>query len=89
MGMVKIIGGVLSLIVGVMGLIVPIMPGWPFIALGVSLLLGHAGWQRLKAGVKKHCKWICRTKVAKKRAVGSKQAAKAPVKARSKKTSAQ
>lgn len=91
MGGVKIVGGICCLIVGLIGIILPVIPGLAFIAIGLSLLLSHVGWQHLRAGFKKHGKRFFRSKPAARKKVVAKVAEKAPVKApmkaRAKKTS--
>lgn len=91
MGVVKIVGGIGCLIVGLIGVIMPEIPGLAFIAIGLSLLLGHFGWQHLRAGFKRHSKRFFRSKPAARKKVVAKAtekaSVKAPMKARAKKAS--
>lgn len=45
-GSLRIIAGFLLILVGLIGWLLPIMPGWPFILLGLALLSRHFHWAR-------------------------------------------
>jgi hypothetical protein len=43
---IRIVGGVALILIGILGLILPVMPGWPFILVGLALLSRHFHWAR-------------------------------------------
>jgi uncharacterized membrane protein YbaN (DUF454 family) len=42
----SLVAGWLLAIGGIIGVVLPVLPGWPFLLLGVSILSNHYGWAR-------------------------------------------